>query len=325
MNGRSLPPDLLDDEMKILYRIKERTEKGNSDNISRTKAYSTFFSVHPEIKWAFLASMVSRNAGWNICDLQGYWMPRILSPEYRHSLFMAYEEANWLIFRDAFPQLLLYHYSTKLRVPLFHLSRYFCISRFMEEEWFRYWRERDGTRLMYSQIINEQNLIEEPVIKNKNFKIPVFRSLLFNIQDHFHYSTVLFPTVNGELYGASVSNFRRADARIELGKRLASILFSKDLFQDFYLFSLKTEPTGSRYDYERFFPYYKLRETPFLRLAYPLISHKNRSIGQWDQKRKIKKSWFSPPSITEEVLLTSWYKEKQKQLQAAMAFGNFLL
>lgn len=40
------------------------------DNISRTVFYDQFYLKHKEIVWGYLASFVSRNAGWNMTDLE---------------------------------------------------------------------------------------------------------------------------------------------------------------------------------------------------------------------------------------------------------------
>ena len=300
------------EEERLASRIKWKTRKRNSDNISRTKSYESYFAVHPEIRWSFLAGMVSRNAGWNMCDLKGEWFSRLLSAKYRKRLFFAYEEANWRIFRDAYPQLLIYHYSLVNKRPLFHLFPLFSITKFMEREWESFWETRDVNRLMTSLIINEQNIIV-PVIKKRE---KVFRSLLFIIQDWLHFSAVLFPTCNGELFGASVSLFRDVDERIELGKRLAELLFREDLFPFFYEFSLRTEPTGARSDYER----YRGRHghaSPMLRLVYPVIQHPEPEERSWDSVRKIKRKWFTKPEWKEDPKLTEWYEHKRNQIQLA--------
>ena len=98
-----------------------------------------FIHQNREIHWSFLASMVSRNAGWNMCDLEGKWFPIFYEKEMRERLFLTYERANWLIFQDAFPQLLLYQYSTKVKQAMFHLLKYFHVSSFMEREWNYFW------------------------------------------------------------------------------------------------------------------------------------------------------------------------------------------
>ena len=126
---------LTETEKRIIKLIQKQTVLRNLDNISRTIAYETFYFQYKEIKWALLAAFVSRNAGWNMCDLEGEWFRSLLSDEYRASLFLTYERANWYIFQDAYPQLLLYHYSTILKRPLFHLLSYFFVSDFMIREW----------------------------------------------------------------------------------------------------------------------------------------------------------------------------------------------
>jgi hypothetical protein len=309
-------------EMQLLYSIKVQTAKGNRDNISRTKAYEQFFNVHPEIQWSFLAGMVSRNAGWNMCDLEGIWFSHLLSSKYRLQLFLTYEEANWRIFQDAYPQLLLYHYSTKYGRPLFHLCHYFFITKFMTNQWKSFWKHRNHEKLVTALIINEQNIIEQPVIKKQSF---VFHSLLFLLQDWMHFRTVLFPTCNGELYGSSVSHFRNIDERINLGKKLANLLFSKELFPLFHEFSCRTEPTGARFDYEQYRKRPRYHETPMLRGVYPIIHHKAEKIEQWDSNKKIKKEWFIKPKWEEDPMLTDWYDYKQKQLHTAVMVKNWFL
>lgn len=303
------------EEEYCIRKIKADTEKWNVDNITRTKAYFNFFEKHPEIRWAFLASMVSRNGGWNMCDLEGKLFPRVLPKKLRSLLFLTYERANWIIFHDAYPQLLLYHYSTKMRQPMFHLLRFFYVSSFMEAEWNRYWRIHDGSRLVTSLIINEQNVIQKPVIEQPVFKKRVFHSLSFYFQDWFHFSSVLFPTLHGELYGANVSGFTKLSKRIDLGKRLADILLSADLFPHFFQFAKQTEHTGSRLDYEQFLRQKRARQTPFLRTTFPVISHHLHEHRDWSEKRKVKKAWYKPIHHKHPILLTDWYLEKQKQME----------
>ena len=110
---------------------------------------------------------------------------------------LAYERANWLIFSDAYPQLLLYHWSKQLGQPLFHLLSSFGVSSFMKTEWERFWHERDQKRLMYALIINEQNTIQTPIIQNPLFKKNVFQTIPFQLCEWFHFNTVIFPTVEG--------------------------------------------------------------------------------------------------------------------------------
>jgi len=306
----------------LIKLIKRQTAILNRDNVSRTKAYLSFFRKHPSIKWSFLASMVSRNAGYSMCDLEGEMLKNTLNPTYRTTLFLTYEKANYLIFQDAFPQLLLYHYSTKLSSNKFHLLKYFSVSQFMETEWRKFWIEQNQQRLIISLIINEQNIIQKPVIEEPFYKKKVFHSGLFILQDLLHFSTVLFPMKNGELYGATVHHFTNLDARIDLGKKLAAILFDNDLFPAFFDFAVSTEHTGSRRDYERYTPGNQ-PYTPFLRMVYPIVSHEEKKIISWDQHQKIKRKWRGSVRFPKNSNITSWYRKKQNQLRISCTLSAF--
>lgn len=306
-------------EKKLLEIIALKTFSCNKDNISRTNAYYRFYSLHPDVRWSLLAHMVSRNAGWNMCDLEGQWVPRILGQEKRQQLFLTYERANWLIFQDAYPQLLLYHYSTKFGKPMFHLLKYFHVSLFMECEWNYYWKVRDCDRLTTSLIINEQNVIQLPVMEHPFYARKVFKTALFFLQDLLHFSYVLFPTVGGDLYGASVNGFWSVTKRIDLGKRLANILFHNELHPGFILFVKNTPHTGSRYDYEQFFTPKPARTTPFLRSEYPVVKHHRDDVHDWSLSKRFQRRWFSERiDHRHPIQLTEWYKEKQKQLHAVI-------
>lgn len=317
--------ELTDKEAELVSAIQSETVKNNVDNISRTKAYLDFYLQTPEMTWAFLASMVSRNGGYNMCDLQGEWFPKLISAPLRQRLFLTYERANWLIFRDAYPQLLLYDYSTKMNAPMFHLLKYLDVSSFMEKEWKLFWINPDKKRLMTALIINEQNVIQNPVIKHHVFKKRVFNTLMFSFEDSLHFSTVLFPTCEGELYGASVNGFKSVNKRIDLGKRLADLLFNKYYYPLFLEFALNTEHTASRHDYEKYFPIKKRRDTPFLRCTYPIISHHFHEQEDWYRTRKFNHSWlYKPPIHRHPIHLTKWYLKKQKQLHVIIAMKELI-
>lgn len=312
-----IPYDRHLQEADLIFKIKEETNRKNLDNISRTRAYFDYYLETPEMIWAFLASMVSRNGGYNMCDLQGDWFPKMIQPSIRQRLFLTYERANWLIFRDAYSQLLLYSYSTKKGIPMFHLLKSLDVSEFMVKEWTIFWKTRDQKRLMIALIINEQNVIQNPVIKHHVFKKRVFNTMMFSVEDSFHFSTVLFPTCDGELYGASVNGFKSVSKRINLGKRLADILFDQRYYHKFLEFALKTEHTASRQDYEKYFPVHKKRDTPFLRLTYPVINHHYHKQQDWYNERRFHSGWFEK-DVTHKhpIELTGWYMKKQKQLHA---------
>ncbi|KEZ50679.1 DUF2515 domain-containing protein [Metabacillus indicus] len=306
------------DEKNIIALIKNTVRKNNYDNISRTQSYQDFFLRHPEIKWSFMASMVSRNAGYCMTDLKGVWFQKLLDEKTRKALFLTYEDANWLIFSDAYPQLLLYEWSKTAGKPLFHLLDAFHVSAFMKKEWVLFWERGDMERLMTSLIINEQHLIQKPVIEGTVFKRKVFGTPFFLFQDLFHFSTVIFPGEGGRLYGFSVHDFRKLKSRIRLGRSLAWLLFHPDYYGEFLTFAAKTVHTGSRADYE---PSSRLRMTPYLRTAFPFVSHQlDEKKRKWFHGQPLDR-WYRPIPVPETIDLTDWLIKKENQLHA-LAIAN---
>lgn len=312
------------DERKIVQEIKQHTKLRNKDNITRTEAYFNYFLVHPEIKWSFLASMVSRNGGYNMCDLEGKYFSQLLEVSFRKRLFLTYERANWLIFFDVFPQLLIYDYSTKLNRPLFHLLKFFQVSQFIQSEWEIFWEERNEKRLITALIINEQNIIQKPIIEHPIYNKEVFQTFIFQFEDWLHFSCVVFPTCGGELYGASVNGFRKLEKRIDLGKRLADILFQPRLFPHFFEFAKKQTHTGSRHDFERFFTTKQCKTTPFLRTTYPIVSHHIHEKIDWSRRSRVPKTWLKGKVRHKHPIhLSDWYIKKQNQIKALVALHNY--
>ncbi|MGG1690929.1 DUF2515 domain-containing protein [Heyndrickxia ginsengihumi] len=299
----------------IIEKIKNETKKHNKDNISRTNAYFYFYLVHSDIKWSFLASMVSRNAGWNMCDLEGEHFPKIFPESVRTRLFLTYERANWTIFEDAYPQLMIYHYSIKYNKPLFHLLDYFHVSKFMVKEWWHYYHSNDRNRLLLALIINEQNVIQRPVIEHPYFKSKVFHTPLFRMQDILHINAVVFPTLTGRLYGDSVVKFQKVTERIALGKRLSFILFHPELYPQFLKFAVNTKHTGSRYDYEKYIDNVRKPDTPALRKTYPVIAHHWHDSEDWFQQNKMKEKWYDPAHIKHDINISKWFLQKQEKVK----------
>lgn len=312
-----------DEEKQLIFRIRQQTVLANIDNVSRTHAYKEYYRRNMEISWTFLASMVSRNAGWNMTDLEGKYYPKVLSEKVRHQLFLTYERANWLIFSDAYPQLLLYEYSKMWKKPLFHLLQFFSVSVFMEREWQRFWQEKEEKRLMISLIVNEQNVIQEPVIEHPFFQKNVFQTLLFKFQELFHFSAVVFPTTKGKLYGFSVYEFETLTKRIQLGKQLAWLLFHPDYKDLFHIFSFKTVHTGSRMDYEQYFPVAKEQDTPQLREVFFVIPHDRKNKKDWFHNNINVEEWFAFQEPDGEIDITEWFLQKQKQLHLFASLNSF--
>ncbi|MFS0840108.1 DUF2515 family protein [Paenibacillus sp. 1P03SA] len=95
---------LSDRERRLVERIRLETQRRNRNNVTRTRAYWNLYEQHPELHWALLAHMVSRNGGWNMTDLEGEFLPSLLKRPAREALFAFLERANVLIFGDAYPQ-----------------------------------------------------------------------------------------------------------------------------------------------------------------------------------------------------------------------------
>ena len=118
-------------EQQILKRIVAQTQLDNRNNVTRTHAYWACYRDFPELHWALLAHMVSRNGGWCMTDLRGELLPHLLNNQATGHLFSFLERANALIFQDAYPQLLLYAESKRRKLSLFHLLPHLQISAWM--------------------------------------------------------------------------------------------------------------------------------------------------------------------------------------------------
>ncbi|WP_042223620.1 DUF2515 family protein [Oceanobacillus manasiensis] len=293
-----------------IHYIINTTNKHNKDNITRTKAYLNFYMDCPEIKWAFLASMVSRNAGWNMTDLHLPPFKKMLGREERNQLFMTYERANWLIFSDAFPQLLVYKLSKQIGKPMFHLLKWLHVSKFMVNQWKLFWKRQEQNRLMLSLIINEQNVIQGPVVKHTYFQYHVFKQLPYMMQNFLRLNAVLLPTSNTEIYGASVQGFTNITKRIRLGVQLANILYTPNVYDKFLLFAKTQEHTGSRKDYETFFDSH-YSHAPILRVLYPVIKHQDNIREDWWKIGGVPSKWWHEPKVTAlEDMKKTYYRKR---------------
>ncbi|MCA0988840.1 DUF2515 family protein [Guptibacillus algicola] len=246
-------PHLSLEDHQLLQEIRLETSLQNRDNVTRTKAYLDFYMEHKEIHWSLLAHMVSRNAGWSMTDLKGEYLPTILSTSKQKAFFSFLEKGNWLIFQDAYPQLLLYKYSTIQSKSLFHLLPHLHVSTFMEVIWNWYVKTKDASLLTSALIINEQNYIESRLIQNFHFKNSVLNTLTFQLQDLLNTNTILFPMIEDDkirLIGATVHHFSELNERIKLGKHLYQLLFSTEAtLKSILNWGLKHPHTGSRKDY----------------------------------------------------------------------------
>lgn len=237
-------------EQELLNKINRMTQEHNLNNVTRTKAYLEFYLRHPEIHWAFLGHMVSRNGGWNMTDLKGEFLSKLLSPKERESFFHFLERGNWLIFQDVYPQFLLYEESLKQNSPMFYLLPQLNISMFMETVWNYFWRGRDTYILCIALVINEQSYLEQRVVQNPHYQQEVFNKIEFQLQSWLSFNQIVFPSEGNHVKGQTLQQFQSLHERILLGKRLYVVLFKNTDFHRQALDWAKCHPhTGSRKDY----------------------------------------------------------------------------
>nr|WP_309475268.1 DUF2515 family protein [Bacillus sp. 03113] len=240
-------------EKAMVEKIKNKTNEFNKNNVTRTNAYYEFYRLHPEIHWAFLGHMVSRNGGWNMTDLKGDLIARLLNEKARQAFFSFLERGNWLIFQDAFPQFLIYEESLKKSKNLFHLLDFFNISVFMKAIWNYFWRYGDSHMLTVALVINEQSYLEKRVIQNRLYKDSVFNTIEFKLHELLSMNHIIFPYLDRhktKLIGQTLHHFGSLHERIMLGKRLYSLLFlQKDLLTKVENWAMNHPHTGSRKDY----------------------------------------------------------------------------
>jgi len=197
--------------------------------------------------------MVSRNTGWNMTDLKGSYLPRILSKQECEDFYAFLERGNWIIFEDAYPQLLLYEKSKQDNKNYFHLISSFHVSIFMEVIWSFFINNHDSKMITLALVVNEQNHLEQTVMKDKHYKKNVFEKIEFKLQDMLSMNQILFPFVNGKeqlsLRGKTIHQFEELHNRINIGRYLYAILFEPGFLETSVLWASKTPHTGSRMDF----------------------------------------------------------------------------
>ncbi|MCM3719303.1 DUF2515 family protein [Fictibacillus phosphorivorans] len=237
-------------DKELIERIKRETLRHNKNNVTRTAAYLNFFNQHPEVHWAFLAHMVSRNAGYFMTDLKGEFLPDLIEPSVIKELYTMLEKGNSLIFHDAYPQLLLYEESKRRNSPVFNLCKFFHVSSFMEGVWEVFF-EGDRTSLLpAAQIINEQNHIDMHLIRTEPFQ-KLHNQLSFKLQEWLHLSQILFPVLPlHHSIGDTMQGFENLNKRLMLGQNLYVMLFHPDHLDPVKKFACHHPHTGSRSDYD---------------------------------------------------------------------------
>ncbi|PEF78313.1 hypothetical protein COF04_19550 [Bacillus toyonensis] len=306
---------LTKEEQFIINNIKIQTEQLNKNNVTRTRAYYQFYIRYPEIHWALLGHMVSRNGGWNMTDLKGDLYTKLLSEQDQITFFSFLERGNWLIFQDVYPQFLLYEQSVKKAKKLFHLLPHLNVSTFMETMWNDFWKTGNKKTLAIATIINEQNYLEKRVIQNAHFQKTVLNSIGFKLFDFFQFNHILFPFYENNtnqktlLIGDTMKHFTSLHERILIGKRLYSLLFRDTHILSQIIYWAEHHPhTGSRKDY---WPH--------------LFSSVNESFSREFYKRRIKKCQLRSGAyrIYSPALIYAWRDMKHEEVESEDWFTDW--
>lgn len=351
--------EISEQERNWIREIKGRTRKHNLNNVTRTMAYYDYYLRYPEIHWAFLGHMVSRNGGWNMTDLKGDLLSRLLSETEQKAFFMFLERGNWLIFQDVYPQFMLYEISAQNGVNLFHLLPFFHVSVFMEVMWNHFWRWGDRYLLAIAMVINEQSYLEKRVVQNPDYQKTVLQTLEFKLQDLLSLNQILFPfeedggleaeaREQAAVAGMTLHQFASLHERIILGKRLYSLLFDTPSLQEKIFHWAKNHPhTGTRKDYwPHLFndvnetvpgrPYLKRTEkcrlktgarrlySPGLQHAWKNVEHPEAEIGDWFEDWKIITYFLQDDTKADGEIKREYCWTLEKIELAVMAQTGFL-
>ncbi|UYZ11496.1 DUF2515 domain-containing protein [Brevibacillus sp. WF146] len=247
---------LITHDMSLVADIRRRTAAANRNNVSRTAAYLAFYREHPEVHWALLAHLVSRNGGWSMTDLRGEWLPRLMDEQDIRAFFWFLERSNWLIFHDAYAQLLLFAEMKRTGTDLTPLLPRLGVSRFMQPVWREFLAEQDSVRLTRALIVNEQQYIEQRVVRKPFAREQVFANLAFLAQSVLSLNQVLLPYKAHpadrrlSVVGIAVHNFPSVRQRISVGKTLYRLLFADARRHEAIVrWATRIPHTGSRSDY----------------------------------------------------------------------------
>ncbi|MED5051429.1 DUF2515 family protein [Anoxybacillus rupiensis] len=320
-----------DEEKRLISWIRQQTKHHNRNNVTRTQAYLSFFTRFPEIHWALVAHLVSRNGGWNMTDLKGGLIPSIIGHEQIQPLFLFLERANALIFHDAYPQLLLYEASRQHNKALFHLLPAFSVSSFMRPFWEYFYQTKDSPLLTVALIINEQQYIQQRVVDHPFYQRHVLDSFPFLIQQWLGLNDLLIPYVHNErihLAGITARDFADVYHRIQIGKALYGMLFyRKRILRGVGRFVSQTKHTGSRAD---FWPHI-FSAINHTKAAHIYSPHLQKAWADVTHRFSDRRDWFHNLAILQEIKqipfvkapeITSHYKQNLKKLLAAAKLTN---
>ena len=242
----------------------------NRDNVARTASYLELYAwtrAHgPELPWLLMAHLVSRNAGYGMCDLARQLDgPRGADPalaEASRTLFLLLERANWLIFHDAWHHVLhhLLGRTAALASPR--------TPRFMIDAWRRYEASPDERRLVLDLVHNEQHLIERRAVHEP--RLAAGARLIDLIERSGRERPIHFPVADAP--AITIGRFASLAHRIEAGRRIFDEVVAYRGRRDALFAWASAHPhTGSR-------AVYGGRDGPTLREAWPV----ERVRALWD-------------------------------------------
>jgi hypothetical protein len=113
----------------------------------------------------------------------------------------------------------------------------------------------NSTLLTLALITNEQNYVEKHLMSLQTTKTKIFHTLPYVLQEKLGFTHVIFPYKRYpflryyKLSGIEVHEFSSVSERIQIGKQLYSILFSKQYYDSVYSFAKYFDHSGSRSDY----------------------------------------------------------------------------
>jgi hypothetical protein len=321
-------------ELKLAEEITDATRKAEISNITRSEAYWLFYEQYPELHWAFLAHMMSRNTGWCMTDLQGSRLKNVLDDENKQAIYRFFERSNALIFQDAYPQLLLYAKSRETGRSLFHLLPYFHVSRFMQPFWERFWIDRSSPLLTVGLIINAQNYVEKQVFRHPHYQLFMNDADEPTLIQQLGMNHVIFPLLENSgdedgltehesvadgqdcletcevhrLAGRSIVNLGSLPDRIALGKSLYAMLFGlRAVHSGAQRFAASVPHTGSRADYwPDLFTANPAQALP-LEQGAGLADGETLPDGQRLYSPKLMDAWGDAPY--EPILREDWFKD----------------
>jgi hypothetical protein len=251
--------DIKDDVRRQILWVRDTYNDTNPD---RTDYYYRYWKANPEIPWSLLASLVSRNAGYQMSDLARNvaklpFAPLVLPAamgepavtlgiRILQSLWAFLEVGNFLIFRDVVPPLEAWRHAKQHPEhadKIFDLLEHpdFDADKWVLDRWKELFAKRDSLsaadiqRHTFALVTNEQNQIEDRLVKGAASYLGSISGITNRITTWYNrlgLTILCFPEATSTANPApqhlllyTVGNFASLDARIKVGRDLFVGLF----------------------------------------------------------------------------------------------------